>query len=138
MREPPMMGDFINIFQEPYKLDVNDCSNKSKKYIEILRREGYHASILVVDDDRETFKVIDGVRYRLVHVIIRIRINKYETFYADVTHFDWSEKLIKLGDGNWRVLRKVTPLEELISEEYKIVSEEDLKKLKKEEKTSTD
>lgn len=44
----PLPDVFLSIYQEPYVLHENDCSNKCAKYARALRRKGYKADIVIL------------------------------------------------------------------------------------------
>ena len=44
----PLWETFLSIYQEPYVLHENDCSNKAAKYLRALDEAGYTAALVII------------------------------------------------------------------------------------------
>lgn len=44
----PLWETFLSIYQEPYVLHKNDCSNKAAKYLRALDGAGYTAALVII------------------------------------------------------------------------------------------
>jgi hypothetical protein len=93
---PPMMDDFINIYDEEYILDKNDCTNKSAKYARILRENGYEAHMLVMYNEDNGDK--------RGHCIVVVFDCKGDKRYYCPTNLNWGRKITKGYDTNFIVL----------------------------------
>jgi len=47
---PPRLNEFRDISNQVYILDVNDCSNKAGQYYRVLKKQGYSAKVIIIQE----------------------------------------------------------------------------------------
>jgi hypothetical protein len=88
-RKVPLKDTFKSISEEPYKLNVYDCSNKCAKYMKALMDEGYECEMIAVKPPANPL--------RILHAIVRIKFKDGSSMYTDPTYFDWSSNINHFG-----------------------------------------
>lgn len=87
----PEKDAFLRIYQEPYILDVNDCSNKAGQYTRYLISKGYNVRILVVTDNFDCVNnTYDLCSY---HALVEWTRDDGKIFYLDPTNNQSGTKL---------------------------------------------
>jgi hypothetical protein len=94
----PLWETFFSIYQEPYVLHENDCSNKAAKYLRALDEAGYTAALVVIKSHvAMAAAAASGDEDAIIHhVVVRVTFQNGSVYY-DPTNNSGSENLDFFG-----------------------------------------
>lgn len=95
----PLWETFLGIYQEPYILHENDCSNKAAKYLRALDEAGYTAALVIIKSHvaLAAAAASENPEDELIHhVVVRVTFQNGSVYY-DPTANAGSEDLDFFG-----------------------------------------